>query len=141
MKAFHKRSGKQHGNTDSEELDSENQVSSPKDNKVLFDFFAFLTEAEPWEFFSLALSSELAFMIPSFNSSSWPMALRLVFDLTLDLDEEEKESPWEPDLELDVGSFKVDWEALEFTLSAIASSAFGSGSGGRPFSITKTYIS
>ena len=31
-------------------------------------------------------------MIPSFSSSSWPTALRLLFDLTLDLDEE-KERP------------------------------------------------
>jgi len=46
-------------------------------------------------------------MIPSFNSSSWPTALRLLFDLRLDLDEE-KESPREPDFELDVGSFDED---------------------------------
>ena len=60
------------------------------------------------------------------------MALRLLLDLILSLDEEEeKERPWEAeeDFELDVGSFDEDWVEL--------SSAFGSGIGGRPFSITK----
>lgn len=118
------------------ELGEEIQASSPKDNKVLlFDFFVFLTEAEPpfWEFLDLALSSELAFTTtPSFNSSSWPMALRLLFDLTLGLDEEEKDSPWEADFELAVGAFDEDWAEL-----AVALSSFGSGNGGRPFSIYK----
>lgn len=129
------RSGKPHDNA--KNWTKEIQVSSPKDNKVLFDFFDFFTEAEPpfWEF--LDLSSELTFMTPSFNSSSWPLALRLLFDLILVLDEEEKESPWEAeDFEPAVGSFDdEDWVE-----SSVALSAFGSGIGGRPFSITK-YLS
>ena len=109
------------------------QVSSPKDNNwVLFDFFAFFTEAEPsppfWEFLDLDLPSELAaFMTPSLNSSS----LRL-FDLILGLDEEEKESAWEAE---DFGSFDEDWVVELAVASSL--SAFGSGIGGRPFSITK----
>jgi hypothetical protein len=85
------------------------QVSSPKDNNVLlFDFFAFFTEAEPppfWGFLDLALSSELIdFMTPSLNSSSFRL-----FDLMPGLDEpeEEKESPCEAE-DFELGSFDED---------------------------------
>lgn len=68
------------------------------------------------------------------------MALRLLFDLiVLDLDEEEKESPWAPDddFELDdVASFDDDWGTLLEAAVVASSDACGSGSGGRPFSIT-----
>ena len=139
------QSGKPHDNGEKELNEEKVQVSSPKDNKVLFDFFVFFTEAVPffwefWEFLDLVLSSELlAFMTPSFNSSSWPMALRLLFDLILGLDEEEKESPWEAeDFELVVvGSFDEDWVELAIALS----SAFGSGIGESPFSITRYLFS
>lgn len=61
------------------------------------------------------------------------MGLRFLFDLILGLEEEEKESPWEAeDFELVDGSFDEDWVELAGALSS-----FGTGIGGRPFSVTK----
>ena len=101
-------------------------VSSPKERRVFFSFFAFFAGVfDPF-------SSFLLFSLSGNLSSSNSVAFRLL-DLNLADEEEENESPFEDGAS---DQFFEDGSEVLFSVdcAAVVKLASASGSGGRPFS-------